>query len=208
VWGLHRGDDTEPGETRDVVGMEDLGVFDSMTRCPRLRLLPENGLDEIERLAVARVPDGVDGGLEAGLHHVGHERSVEAVFLAAHSAMTWPIRVVFEEPGPARAERAVVMGLHGPRREHPAVLAIGTAPPPLPTEVRVAGGEHRVDPHRQPAFRVEGLQRVHEAAIDAGLVDGDVAVPSHPCEPGEDVAPRIALPLARARPCPAGMSRG
>jgi hypothetical protein len=34
---------------------------------------PLDALEEIERLAIARIADGVDADLEARLHHVRHE---------------------------------------------------------------------------------------------------------------------------------------
>jgi hypothetical protein len=44
--------------------MEDLGMLDAMAQRARLRLHAEHGLDEVQRLAVARIADGVDGDLE------------------------------------------------------------------------------------------------------------------------------------------------
>src|SRR5262249_27457975 len=95
---LHRGDHAELRETRDVVRMDDLRVLDAVPQRARLRFLAFDPLEEVERLAVARIAERVDRHLEAGFHEVGHELLVEAILAAAHAAMAGAVRVVLEEP--------------------------------------------------------------------------------------------------------------
>ena len=58
---LHRGDDAEPAEPRDVGGADVLGVLDPPAQLPAvlLRVLLERLLEDVQRLAVAAVADRV-----------------------------------------------------------------------------------------------------------------------------------------------------
>src|SRR5262245_39951849 len=127
---LHRGDHGQARETGDVVGMDDLGVLDPWPRVAHPGLLTLHGLDEVQRLAVPGVPDRVDRNLEAGLHEIRDQRSVEAVLSAADAAMSRTVGVVLEEPRPAGAERAIVEGLDRADDETPLVPRLRPSPQP------------------------------------------------------------------------------
>ena len=62
--GLHRGDDVEPGEARDVGCVEDLRVLDAHAQIARAGTSRCTRSNDVERDAVGAIADGVDAGLE------------------------------------------------------------------------------------------------------------------------------------------------
>ena len=80
-------------------------------------------------------------------------------------------------------------------------VARGVGPPrqPTPAQLLVAGGEHRVDAHGQPALGLEGLEGLHVPGLRAGLVDGHVAALRHLLEAGQDALLELLLRGGRDR---------
>jgi hypothetical protein len=64
---LHRGDHAELAEARDVGGVEVLRVLDAPAQVLAVRRRPRTPLEDVERLAVGAVADGVHAELVAVL---------------------------------------------------------------------------------------------------------------------------------------------
>src|SRR5262245_31165699 len=108
---LHRGDDFGLSETFEIVGMHYLSVFAAVAVVLHFRLLRDDRFDEFQRLAIARVANGMYGHLKPAFHHLSHEPSVETILIATHAAIPRPVGIIVNEPRPPRTERAVIKSL-------------------------------------------------------------------------------------------------
>ena len=148
---------------------------------------PEDGLQDIERFAVAGVADRVDRDLEAGLHRCRVQFLVETVIVAAHAAVTRLVGVVVQQARAAGTERAVVVRLDRARDQHAVAVGIGTFFEPLANQVLVAQRQHRVDPDRQAAVRFELFENAHLPVIEPRVVDRRIAVGGHALQAEQDL---------------------
>src|SRR5689334_14244099 len=106
--GLHARDDAHLAEARDVARVEMLRMLDAPAqRVALYMMLIEELLEEVERLAVGAIADGVYGDLIAmsdpelrDLSDTRHLRHVQARVVRS-------VVVRFQHPGAARAEGAV-----------------------------------------------------------------------------------------------------
>ena len=115
VGGLHRGDDLQLGEARDVGGVDQLGVLDPVAEAVAI-----SGADfgeAVERLAVGGVADGVDGHLVAEEIGAAEQVLLLGVVDEAETPGAGFVAVGLEEPGAAAAECAVGVELDAPERE-------------------------------------------------------------------------------------------
>jgi hypothetical protein len=69
---LHRGDDVEGGQPREVLPVEHLHMLDAVSRTQRPRGLPVS-LVGIQHPAIRAVADGVDGTPESRGHRAADE---------------------------------------------------------------------------------------------------------------------------------------
>jgi hypothetical protein len=70
-------------------------------RCRPSRVVLHDAFEEVERLAVAGVADGVHAHLETGFHHRRHDVLVEAVAGAADAGVAGHVAVGRQQPGAA-----------------------------------------------------------------------------------------------------------
>ena len=120
---LHRGDDVERGEPRDVAGAQDLRMLVAHAQRAAARHLALQLLEQVQDGGVGAIADRVDAGLVAGAHggqrlrvQIGrgrHQQAARAGFVA--------VRLVQRRA--ARPERAVGDELHGAHREQMAGVA-------------------------------------------------------------------------------------
>ena len=187
---LHRRDHAELSETPHVQRRDYLRVFDPVAVGLRMRMLPEFRLEYVQRLAIARIADRVDAGLEARLHGRIVQRAVEAVAATAHPAVAGLVRVILQQTRPPRSQRAIVIGLHRSRHEHAVGIGIRPARDPAPHQGFVAQREHRIDPDRELALGLQRLESLHRAGVCPGFVHRHKAVTRHLHQP----CARLALP--------------
>ena len=104
--GLHRGDDIHVGELGEIVGRDDLGVFDAITAVA-LAIGRDNGGKSIEGDVIGAVADGVKGELE-GVTVALDGEGFQFVGRYAHDAGgVGVVGIRGEHRGGASAERAV-----------------------------------------------------------------------------------------------------
>ena len=146
---LHRGDDAELPEARDILRAEVLGVLDAPAQVLLVGMLPKDPFVDVEGLAVGAVADGVDAklvavldGQLAGALDVGRILHVQAAAVGL-------VGVGREQPGAARAERAIHVALDGADREIIAARADGPVSIELGPQLGVRAAQHHPDAQAQ-----------------------------------------------------------
>ena len=109
--GLHRGNHLERRETRQVVAVHHLGVFDAPA-VVGVRLRAQHRVVGVEHDAVAAVADGVAGRLDAAAVGLGHARRIRGRLGHQQAAVAGFVAVVLDERGAAAAQRTVHVELH------------------------------------------------------------------------------------------------
>ena len=119
---LHRGDHAELAEARNVGGAQVLRVLHAPAQILLLRVRLERLLEDVQRLAIGAVADGVHAQLESvrdgefgGLANVGRIVGIQARCVGL-------VGVRFQQPRAARTERAIDLPLdraHGEEIDRP-----------------------------------------------------------------------------------------
>ena len=117
---LHGRDDAQFAEARNIGGVEMLRMLDAPAQVLLVGMLVEDALVDIEHFAVGAVADGVDAELMScrdgdlrGLANIGGILRVHAAAVRASAG----IGVRRQQPGAARAERAIHIALDGANGE-------------------------------------------------------------------------------------------
>ena len=188
---LHRRDHAELPEARDVGQTEMLRVLDAPTPVLHRRIRLEGGLEDVERLAVGTIADGVHtelhavgGGDGRQLLHLGHWRRVEA-------AAAGRVAVGREHPGAARAERAVEGLLDGRDGEVVVVQAHRLVGGQLRLDVLVAVAHHDPQADAERALGSGLLQHVDGGEVLTGVLERRDALLQRGLDRQRDLTARV-----------------
>ena len=174
---LHRGNDPEFGEARNVGGTDDLGVLDAparrIDRALGRRHRRERFLVPVERQVIAAIADGVGGDLDAALEVRLHHRQGIGFLHLQEAGVARRIRIGFEQGRAARSQRAVHEELHH-ARDHP----------PVRRRMRTVGEERFsvtpvdgvVDLQRRFPARVEAFDDRYVGVVDVEVVHSGPAI--------------------------------
>ncbi len=114
---LHRGDDVQPGEARDLGRIENLRVLVAHAQVARAGDLALHALEDVHDEPVRAVADSVDAGLESGLRRLERLRVDLVRRRRENAGVAGLVGIRLEQRRAARAERAVGANLNRAHRE-------------------------------------------------------------------------------------------
>ena len=172
---LHRGDDAERGEARDVVRRhDDLGVLDAVTARPAA-CLRDGALVRVEHDPVGAVADGVRVHLQVAAHRPFYDLSEIIGRGDEEARVAGFVAVVCEQGRAPAAERAVHVELDRADREPPGIVeeraGLAEVVQRLPRPA-----DHRVEPNRELLGVGGGAVERDRREVDARFVDAGETV--------------------------------